>query len=95
MLEKGHLSISGRQAIIKFIEKKSRGKRCIKSWRHISLLNVDLKNISKAVLPHLISSQQTAYVKNRHIGEGGRLISNVIEFARLKKIEKCFCCNGY
>ena len=42
----------------------------------ISLLNVDLKIISKAlsdklkeVPPHLISSQQMAYVENRHIGE--------------------------
>ena len=53
--------------------------------RFLSLLNVDLEIISKAlseklkkVLPDLISSQQTVYVKNRHIGESGRLISNVI-----------------
>ena len=28
-----------------------------------------------------------AYVKNRHIGEGGRLISDVLQIARLKKLE--------
>ena len=28
------------------------------------------------------------YVKKRHIGESGRLISNIIEIARLKKV---FC----
>ena len=57
-------------------EKKDRDKRFIKNWRPISLLNVDSKIISKAlseklkeVLPDLISSQQTAYVKNRHTGE--------------------------
>ena len=57
-------------------------------------MNVDLKIISKAlseklkkVLPDLISSQQTAYVKNRHIGEYGRLISDIIEIAKIKKIE--------
>ena len=33
----------------------------------------------KNVLPELISSNQTAYVKNRCIGESGRLISDVIE----------------
>ena len=89
--EKGYLSISQRQAIIKLIEKKDRDKRFIKNWRPISLLNVDLKIISKAlseklkkVLPDLISSQQTAYVKNRHIGERGRLISDVIEIAKIK-----------
>ena len=92
--EKGILSKSRRQAIIKLIEKKDRDKTFIKNWRHISLLNVDLKIISKAlseklkkVLPDLISSQQTAYVKNRHIGECGRLISDIIEIAKIKKIE--------
>ena len=58
------------------------------------MLNVDLKIISKAlseklkkVLPDLISSQQTAYVKNRHIGESGRLISDIIEIAKIRKTE--------
>ena len=62
--EKGHLSISQRQAIIKSIEKEDRNKRFMKNWTPISLLNVDLKSISKAlseklkkVLPDLISSQ--------------------------------------
>ena len=47
---------------------------------------MDYKIISKAlasrlkkVLPNLISPQQTAYVKNRFIGESGRLIADVIE----------------
>ena len=71
--EKGHLSISQRQAIIKFI-KKDRDKRFIKNWCAISLLNVDLKIISQAlsekpkkVLPHLINLQQTAYARNSHV----------------------------
>ena len=92
--EIGHLSTSQRQAIIKLIEKKDRDKRFIKNWRPISLLNVDSKIISKAlseklkeVLPDLISSQQTAYVKNRHIGESGRLISDIIEITEIRKIE--------
>ena len=57
-------------------------------------MNVDLKIISKALseklkkfLPDLISSQQTAYVKNRHIGESERLISDIIEIAKIKRIE--------
>ena len=90
--EKGYLSISQRQAIIKLIEKKDRDKRLIKNWRPISLLNVVLKIISKSLsekvknfLPDLISSQQTAYVKNRHIGESGRLIFDVIEIAIIKE----------
>ena len=46
----------------------------MKNWRPSSLLNVDTKNLSKAIskklktaLPMIISSQQTAYVKNRFI----------------------------
>ena len=33
----------------------------------------------KKVLPNLIPPQQTAYVKNRFIGESGRLIADIIE----------------
>ena len=40
-----------------------------------------ISNKLKAVLPTLISSEQTAYVKNRFIGESGKLISDVIELS--------------
>ena len=50
------------------------------------MLNVDTKILSKTfsnelktVLPALISSQQTAYVRSRFIGESGRLISDITE----------------
>ena len=82
----GRLPISQRQAIIKLISKKDRGKRLVKNWRRILLLNMDIKILSKSlaeklkrVLPELTSSDQTAYVKNRCISESGRLISDVIE----------------
>ena len=81
-------SISQRQTVIKLIEKKDRGKRNIKNWRLISSLYINIKILSKAVsnklktvLPTLISSQQTAYVKNRFIGESDRLISDIIEIS--------------
>ena len=82
----GQLSASQRQAIIRLIEKKDKDKKLIKNWRPISLLNTDLKIVSRAlakrlkcVLPTLISSNQTAYVKDRFIGEGARLISDILE----------------
>ena len=58
-----------------------------------SLLNVDTKIISKTlserlkkVLSSLISTQQTAYVKNRFIREGGRLISDIVNMCDCNNI---------
>ena len=84
--EKKKLSTSQRIAAISVTEKKERDKWFIKNWRPISLLNVNYKVIAKALatrfkktLPELISFQQTVYVKNRFICEGGRLISDILE----------------
>ena len=89
----GSLSISQRQAVIKLIAKKDRDKRFVKNWRPISLLHVDTKILSKSlaeksknVVPELISSNQTAYVKNRCISESGRLTSDVIEMCYIHDI---------
>ena len=86
--EKKKLNTSHRQAVIRLIEKKEKDKRFIKNWRPISILNVDYKIIAKALatrlketLLKLISFQQTAYVKNRFIGEGGRLISDTLKMS--------------
>ena len=83
---KNELSTSQRQAVIKLIEKKDKDKRFIENWRPISLLNVDAKLISKTlalrlkdVLPSIVSTNQTAYVKNRFISESGRLISDIMD----------------
>ena len=58
------------------------------------MFNVELKIISKAlsdkpkkILPDLICSQKTANVKKRHIGESGRLISDVTEITKIKKLK--------
>ena len=66
------LSTSKRQTVIKLIEKKDLEKTLLKNCRPISLLIVDLKIISKefasrlkTVLPSIISSEQTAYIRNR------------------------------
>ena len=78
------LSALQKQAAIKLIGKKGRGKRYIQNWRPISLLNVNVKLISKAlagrlknVLPEIISPN--AYLKIRCKSEGGRLISDLLE----------------
>ena len=82
-----------RQAIIKLIEKPNKDKRYISNWRPTSLLNFDLKMISKSlatrerkVLSNLIDSKQTAYVNERFIGDSGCLIDDVIKVCDIQKI---------
>ena len=50
------------------------------------MLNIDLKNFSKSlavklksVLPSHITSQQTANVQNRYVGEAGRSIFDILD----------------
>ena len=80
---KGQLSHFQKQAVIKLI-KKYKAENLIKNGTPISLLNIDRKFISKVlaerlknVLPSLISSDQTAYVKGRFISERDRLTFDV------------------
>ena len=82
----GELSTSQKEAVIKLIEKKDRDKRFIKCLRPISLLNVDIKLISKvlasrskSVISFIVNKNQVAHVNNRFISEIGRLISNVLK----------------
>ena len=77
-----------KQAVIKMLEKKDKTKRFIKNWRSISLLNTNMKIISKVLLtgisfflPFLISSSQTAYFKNRFISR--KVISDILEISNL------------
>ena len=85
--EVGELSSSQKQAMIILIEKKDKDNWLIKNWRPISLLNVDTKILSKAlasrlksVTGFLVTSDQTAYVPERLIGESVRLISDILEY---------------
>ena len=92
---KEKLSTSQKQAVIKLIKKKDRDKRFIKNWRPISLLNVDVKLISKVLsnriknlLPNLISNNQNACVANRFIiCEGERIISDNLEMRDILNME--------
>ena len=68
VFDKGGLSNTQKQAVIRLIEKKDKDKRLIQNWRLISLLNVDLKILSKALVDcikkyfsFLITLNQTAY----------------------------------
>ena len=65
-------SSSQKQAIITLIDKKGNYRNFLENWRPISLTNVDAKIVSKViaariipVLPKIINSTQTGYVKGR------------------------------
>ena len=87
----GELSNSQKEAVITLIEKKDRDRRLIKNWRPISLVNVDVKIGSKAVvkrlekvLPYIIHHNQNAFVKGRTIFDAVRTISDVLDSTELK-----------
>ena len=89
----GQLSVTQRRGIIKLIPKKDAEPYLIKNWRPISLLNCDYKIAAKAianrfkhVLPNLIDSDQTGFLKGRFIGENIRLIDGIIKYAAAKNI---------
>ena len=88
--KKKKLNISRRQAVIKLTENKNKEKGYIINWGPTPPLKMEYKIVSKAVatklketLPDLISYQQTAYLKNTFIGEGGRLISDILEISNV------------
>ena len=63
--EKGEMSRSQKQALIKLIEKKGKDRPLLENWRPISLVNVDAKIMSKViatriknVLPSIIHHNQ-------------------------------------
>ena len=52
----------------------------------IKILSRSLAEELKHVIPELISSNQTTFVKNQCIKESGRLVSNVIEMCDILDI---------
>ena len=91
--DSGRLSISQRQAIITLIDKKDKDRTLLGNWRPISLLNMDVKLLSKAlayrikkILPKIIHSNQSGYVEGRFIGETIRTIDDIMEFTKCEGI---------
>ena len=70
-----------------FDSKEKKDTLYLKNWRPVILLNVDYKIATKTIalriekmLPHLINRTQTGYVRGRFIGEGIRLILDIMEY---------------
>ena len=82
----GELSTTQKIGILSLIFKKS-DKTLLENWRPISLLNTDYKilahtlaNRLKKVIPQLVHTDQSGYIKGRTISTNIRLIQDVIDF---------------
>ena len=83
----GQLSVTQKEGLITLITKKDKDTLLLKNWRPIILLNQDYKLASKdiakrlcGVLPKLIHSDQTGFLKDRYIGENIIRITNIMDF---------------
>ena len=82
----GQTSQSQKVAVISLLEKKGKDKRLIENLRPISLSNCDIKLCTKSlalkvneVLPSILSSTQTGYIKGRQVNDNSRLLEEIIE----------------
>ena len=83
----GKLSTSQKQAIIKLIKKKDIDKRFMKNCRPISLLNVDIKLISKVLANRLKSVISTIVNKHQVADIHNRFMTDVLEITNSLDIE--------
>ena len=88
---RGEMSVSQRRGVITLIPKDDANLVELSNWRPITLLNVDYKIASKAiasriknVLPSLIHSDQSGFMKERFIGQNIRLINDILDQTKLK-----------
>ena len=91
--ERGEMTVSQRQSVIKLLEKGGKDKLELGNWRPISLINVDAKLISKCislrlktVLPDIIHENQVGYVEGRNIDEGILMLKNMMEHTRVNQL---------
>ena len=88
----GQLTNSQCQAVITLIQKPGKDSRQLKSWRPISLKNVDVKILRKVLvkriqnhLQTIIGNEQSAFVAGRYIGDSIRLIDDILYYSDLDK----------
>ena len=89
----GEMSISQRRGVISLVPKEDSDLELLNNWRPITLLNLDYKIMSKViarrierVIPLLVCSDQSEFVKEGYIGQNVRLINDILEQTKLQNI---------
>ena len=90
---KGQLSISERRGVICLIPKDDSCLIELSNWRLLTPLNVDYKILAKviskrieSILPSLVHSNQTGFIKGRFSGQNVRVLNDIIEYTDVKKL---------
>ena len=101
IFETGKMCHTMRKAIISLIFKKE-NKKNLNNYRPISITNTDYKilafvlaNRLQTVLQHIISPEQTAYVKGRYIGMNCRYIIDIIDYCNKYNTAGLICFLDY
>ena len=91
-LDNGQLTTTPKRGIISLIPKPQKDLDMLKNWRPITLLNQDYKYLAKivanrlkAILPEIISTDQSGFVSNRFIGSNIIRIQTLIEMCKERR----------
>lgn len=84
-----------KMCVITLLYKKSGDKKCLKTYRHISLLNVDYKiivivmaNVLKFVLPNIIiSDAETCCIIGKYIADTVVSVRDIIDLVEIDNLE--------
>ena len=81
------------ELVITLIPKEDGSLLELSNWRPVALLNVDCKIATKAIakrvellLPDLVHTDQTGFIKGRYIGGNIRLIIDIMEHTKSESI---------
>ena len=92
----GYLAPSQKEWVICLLDKKGKDRRILNNLRPITLSNCDIKLITKLyttrttnILCNILSVEQAAYLTNRQVHDGLRLIDNCKNYCSNNKL------NGY